>query len=155
MLKEELVKRLIELNYTIATVESITGGMIASEIVGVANASECLKMSFVTYSDLAKNKIVNVNMSTIEKYGVVSEEVAIEMVKGVALKAKSNVAISTTGFAGPTGGTIDKPVGSVCFGFYINGRTEAKTMFFGNIGRNEVRIKATEFAISYILNKLL
>ena len=153
-LEEQLVNRLIEKNWHIACAESCTGGLIASRIVNVANASRVLDISFVTYANEAKIKYLGVSPSTILKYGVVSEEVALEMVAGVAKEAGSEVAIAVSGIAGPGGGTEKKPVGMVCFGFYVNGKIITKTMQFGNPGRNEVRSSSTEFALKTILELL-
>ncbi len=153
-LEEQLVNRLIEKNWHIACAESCTGGLIASRIVNVANASRVLDISFVTYANEAKIKYLGVSPSTILKYGVVSEEVALEMVAGVAKEAGSEVAIAVSGIAGPGGGTDKKPVGMVCFGFYVNGKIITKTMQFGNPGRNEVRSSSTEFALKTVLELL-
>ena len=153
-LEEQLVNRLIEKNWHIACAESCTGGLIASRIVNVANASRVLDISCVTYANEAKIKYLGVSPSTILKYGVVSEEVALEMVAGVAKEAGSEVAIAVSGIAGPGGGTEKKPVGMVCFGFYVNGKIITKTMQFGNPGRNEVRSSSTEFALKTILELL-
>lgn len=153
-LEEQLVNRLIEKNWHIACAESCTGGLIASRIVNVANASRVLDISFVTYANEAKIKYLGVSPSTILKYGVVSEEVALEMVAGVAKEAGSEVAIAVSGIAGPGGGTEKKPVGMVCFGFYVNGKIITKTMQFGNPGRNEVRSSSTEFALKTVLELL-
>lgn len=153
-LEEQLVNKLIEKNWHIACAESCTGGLIASRIVNVANASRVLDVSFVTYANEAKIKYLGVSPSTILKYGVVSEEVALEMVAGVAKEAGSEVGIAVSGIAGPGGGTEKKPVGMVCFGFYVNGKIVTKTMQFGNPGRNEVRSSSTEFALKTILELL-
>lgn len=151
---EELVNKLIEKNLTIATAESATGGMIASKIVDVANASKVLKVSFVTYSDDAKIKYLKVDEKTIEKYSVVSEEVAKEMALGLRGETNADVAISITGVAGPTSYSKDLPVGMICFGFSVLDNTITETKYFGNIGRNNVRKEATEYAIKRTLELL-
>ena len=155
MLNEEaLVNKLIEKGYHISFAESATGGMCAAKLINVANASKVLNESFVTYADEAKIKYLNVKKETIDKYNVVSEEVAYEMALGLAKNTNSNVAASVTGVAGPTGGSESIPVGMVCFGFYINGNIITKTQKFGNIGRNNVRSKACEYVFD-TLNLLL
>ena len=111
-------------------------------------------MSFVTYANEAKVELINVNPETIESYGVVSEQVAGEMCKGVAEKAHSEVGVGVTGVAGPTGGTAKKPVGMVCFGFYVLGNVTTRTMQFGNIGRNEVRAKSVDFVFNTLAELL-
>ena len=152
--EEVLVNYLIEKKYHITFAESLTAGMLAAKLVNVANASMVLNESFVTYSNEAKMKYLNVKKETIDKYTVVSEEVAKEMAIGAAKAANSNIAVTTTGVAGPTGGTEKTPVGMVCFGFYINGKVTTKTKYFGNIGRNKVRLEATNFAFDEIVELL-
>ena len=154
MNNNRLVELLINKGYKISCAESCTGGMLASSIVDVANASKVMDMSFVTYADLAKVELINVKQETIDAFGVVSEEVAKEMAIGVKEKAKSNVGVSVTGLAGLSGGTLDKPVGMVCFGVCINDMTYAYTELFGNIGRTEVREKSVEFIISKLIELL-
>lgn len=150
-IEEQLVNKLIEKNWHIACAESCTGGLVASRIVNVANASRVLDVSFVTYANEAKINYLGVSPSTILSYGVVSEEVVFEMAAGVAKEAGSEVGIAVSGIAGPGGGTEKKPVGMVCFGFYINGSITTKTMQFGNPGRNEVRSLSTEYALKTAL----
>ena len=153
-LNERLVNKLIELNYKITFAESCTGGLVASKIVEVSNASKVFDQSFVTYSNESKVNLLGVNEETINKYGVVSENVAVEMAKGCALKAHANIGVGISGIAGPTGDTPTKPIGMVCFGFYINGEVSFKTMYFGNVGRNVVRNHATKFVLEYLLHRL-
>jgi len=153
-LEEQLVNKLTEKGWHIACAESCTGGLIASRIVNVANASKVLNVSFVTYANEAKMKYLGVSQDTILQYGVVSEPVVAEMAAGVAKESGSEVGISVSGIAGPSGGTEKKPVGMVCFGFYINGELTTKTCQFGNPGRNEVRALSTEYALQTVLELL-
>ena len=102
-------------------------------------------MSFVTYADEAKIKYLDVRPDTINKYGVVSEEVAAEMCSGAARAMNTEVGVGITGIAGPTGGTPKKPVGMVCFGVFIEGKVRTYTKQFGDIGRNKVREASVEF----------
>jgi len=154
MKNKEVVYKLIELGYKISFAESCTGGMCVSKIVDIADASKVLDESYVTYANSAKVKLVGVNSDTILKYGVVSEEVTKEMALGVAHVSNSNVGVSISGVAGPTGGSEKKPVGMVCFGFSINGNIKTFTKYFGNIGRNEVREKSVEFVFDYLYKSL-
>ena len=153
-LEEQLVERLIEKKWHIACAESCTGGLVASRIVNVANASRVLDVSFVTYANEAKIKYLHVSPSTILTYGVVSEEVVAEMARGVVKEAGSEVGIAISGIAGPGGGTDTKPVGMVCFGFYLNGNLTTRTCQFGDAGRNEVRRLSTEYALQTTLELL-
>ncbi|MCI6353750.1 CinA family protein [Eubacterium coprostanoligenes] len=153
-IEEQVVNKLIDRGFHISFAESCTGGLCCGTLVNVSNASKVLDMSFVTYANEAKVELINVNPETIENYGVVSEQVAGEMCKGVAEKAHSEVGVGITGVAGPTGGTAKKPVGMVCFGFYVLGNVTTRTMQFGNIGRNEVRAKSVDFVFNTLAELL-
>ena len=153
-IEEQVVNKLIDRGFRISFAESCTGGLCCGTLVNVSNASKVLDMSFVTYANEAKVELINVNPETIENYGVVSEQVAGEMCKGVAEKAHSEVGVGITGVAGPTGGTAKKPVGMVCFGFYVLGNMTTRTMQFGNIGRNEVRAKSVDFVFNTLAELL-
>ena len=148
-IEEQVVNRLIANNLHISCAESCTGGLIAARIVNVANASRVLDVSFVTYANEAKEKYLGVSPDTIAAYDVVSEQVVAEMAKGVAKETGSEVGVATSGVAGPTGGTDKIPVGTVCFGFCVNGTVTTRTMHFNVLSRNEVRKKSTEYALSF------
>ena len=150
----EVVDLLIGKDYHISFAESCTGGLACGALVGVADASRVLNVSFVTYANDAKMEYLSVKESSIEEYGVVSEQVAYEMAAGVSNRAGSQVGVGITGGAGPSGGTKDKPVGMVCFGFSINGNVKTFTKQFGNIGRNEVRRASVDYVFE-TLNELL
>lgn len=149
---EKLVNLLIEKKLHITTAESCTGGMVASRIVDVANASKVFNVAYVTYANEAKEKYLNVDSKTIEKYGVVSEEVTKQMALGALKEANADISIVTSGIAGPTVGTEYKPVGMVCFGVGIKDNVYTSTKYFGNIGRNKVRSMATEYIIDFAIN---
>lgn len=153
-IEEQVVNKLIDRGFHISFAESCTGGLCCGTLVNVSNASKVLDMSFVTYANEAKVELINISHETIENYGVVSEQVAEEMCKGVAEKAHSEVGVGVTGVAGPTGGTAKKPVGMVCFGFYVLGNVTTRTMQFGNIGRNEVREKSVDFVFNTLAELL-
>ena len=121
MKENELVNKLVELGYTIASAESCTGGMFASTIINVPCASKVINESVVTYSNEAKMKYLGVKEDILNKYGAVSKEVAGQMVEGIAKEANADCAIAVTGIAGPDGGTKDKPVGTVYAGLYYKG----------------------------------
>lgn len=125
-----LGKILSEKGYTIAVAESCTGGLLAQRIVSVAGASDYFTGSITAYSNDAKANLLNVKKETLINFGAVSEETAIEMAENVAKLFHTNLAISTTGIAGPTGGTPEKPVGTVWIGIYINGEVYARRFNF-------------------------
>ena len=141
---DELVLYLKENNLHISFAESLTGGLAAATLVNISGASNVLNESLVTYAPEAKMKYLKVKKETLDKYTVVSTEVASEMAEGLHELTGADICLSTTGVAGPSSDGIN-PVGKVCFGFYIKGKIETKEMHFGNIGRNEVRLKSVEY----------
>ena len=146
-IEEEIVTKLSELKYHIAVAESCTGGLVSAKLINVAGVSEILDFSMITYANEAKIKFLDVTENDINKYGVVSEQVALAMAKGIAKLANANVGLATSGIAGPSGATKTKPVGMVCFGIYLNGKCYTYTNYFGNIGRQNVRQQATQFIL--------
>ncbi len=144
-----LVRALLENNMKIATAESCTGGMIASKITSVEGASACFDCGVVTYSNEQKHRLLGVREETLTKYGAVSEEVALEMCKGVRDLAKADFGISITGIAGPDGGTPEKPVGTVWIGICGAEVHKAfKFLFSGD--RNMVRQQTAITAIEMV-----
>jgi PncC family amidohydrolase len=152
--EEKVVDLLIRKGYHIAFAESCTAGKAVGRLVNVANASQALNVSFVTYADDAKVQYLGVSPETIQQYGVVSEEVAREMAAGVAATAKAEVGVGITGIAGPSGAVPGKPVGTVCFGISVNGEVTTWTKQFGDIGRNYVRRDSVEFCFDKLLELL-
>ncbi len=148
---EQFVKSLIEKNYHVSCAESCTGGKVTGAIVDVPDASKVLDASIVTYSNEAKMHYLGVKAETLETFGAVSEETAREMAEGVAKKNHAQIGLSVTGTAGPGGGTKEKPVGTVCFGFYINGVLFTERKQFGDLGRNQVREKSVAFVLEKAL----
>jgi nicotinamide-nucleotide amidase len=117
---------------TIGTVESLTSGLLAQQITSVSGASDYFMGSLLTYSNDLKHRLCDVSVDAILSEGAVSEKVAIEMAENGAKKLGVDVCISTTGIAGPTGGSVDKPVGLVWIGLSISGKTIAKKFQFGD-----------------------
>lgn len=149
-IEDKVYEKLKKYNYKVATAESCTGGLLAGKIINVSGASDVISMSFITYSNEAKEELVGVNKETIEKYNVVSEEVAKEMAKGAMEKAKCEVGLSTTGIAGPGGGSEDIPVGTVCFCIAIKDKVYTYKEVFRKKSRQGVR----KSSVKFILNKL-
>ncbi len=150
MKEKQLVCKLILNGYTIASAESCTAGKFAATIVNVPDASKVINSSIVTYSNEAKQKYCGVKTQTLQKFGAVSEETTNEMCSGIATECNANVGVAISGIAGPKGATPTKPVGTVCFGFCINGHITTCTMHFKG-GRQSVRKKSVNFAINKLL----
>ncbi|MEI3336281.1 MAG: competence/damage-inducible protein A [Clostridium sp.] len=145
---------LIKNKLKISTAESCTGGMIASRLVSISGISDAFLEGAVTYSNEAKVRTLNVKEETLKKYGAVSEETAREMAEGMAKRTGSDIAVVTTGIAGPGGGTEEKPVGLVYIGLYYKGEVFVyKNVFNGN--RQEVRTKATVRALDIVRRKIM
>jgi len=115
---------------TLAVAESCTGGLISHLITDVPGASDYFLFSGITYSNAAKKDILGVKEQTLVVFGAVHEQTACEMAAGALKKAGADVAVSTTGIAGPTGGTGQKPVGMVCIGLATKDGASAKTFVF-------------------------
>ena len=115
-LEEVVVQLLQQQGKTISIAESCTGGLITNRITNVAGASEVFTHGFVSYSNAAKQELLDVDSVTLEQHGAVSKATALEMAEGALAKAKADIAISVTGIAGPGGGTEEKPVGTVWIG---------------------------------------
>lgn len=152
--EKALVELLRKEGLTLAVAESCTGGMLAAKIVGVPGVSEVFKAGFVTYANEAKEKLIGVKKETLMKHGAVSRKTAEEMATGAAKQAGTEVAISTTGIAGPGGGTEEKPVGLVYIGFYVNGKAWAAECHFTG-SRTKIRKFATNAAITRLWQALL
>ena len=137
-LEDVIVNTLTKKELTITTAESCTGGLLAGRIINASGASAVYNQGYITYSNKAKRKEIEVRKETLKKYGAVSKRTAKEMAKGAALVADADVALSVTGIAGPDGGTEEKPVGLVYIGCYYNGKTVVEEHHFKGT-RREVR----------------
>ena len=145
---------LIEKKLTVSTAESCTGGLLAGTLINYPGISEVFLEGAVTYSNEAKMKRLGVKKETLEKFGAVSSQTAEEMASGIAREAGTNIGISTTGIAGPDGGTDEKPVGLVYIGLCINGEVKSKALnLFGN--REAVRRRAVLSALDWLRRELL
>ena len=149
----EIAEKLIEKKLKIAVSESCTGGMLAANLINYPGISEVFEEGCVTYSNEAKMRRLGVKEETLEKHGAVSLETACEMAEGIAKSAGTDIGMSTTGIAGPGGGSDEKPVGLVYIGMYINGRVEAKRFMFEG-DRLSVRMQAVEKALQWLKEEL-
>lgn len=140
--------------WQISCAESCTGGGVGYAITSVSGSSAWFKKGFITYSNEAKQEMLGVSELTLNQHGAVSAVTVEEMAAGAAKHANANVAIAISGIAGPEGGTPDKPIGTVWFGFFINGLIiSQKQLIDGD--RQAVRIKAIEFALANTQKLLL
>jgi PncC family amidohydrolase len=147
--KQKLLSLLSKHNLSIATAESCTGGLVAARLCDISGISSYFEEGYITYSEEAKIKNLGVSSETIANKGVVSQETATEMAKGAAKRANANCAIATTGIAGPSGGTEETPVGTVCIACTVNEYTYVETMYFeGN--RSMVRTQAANYALEML-----
>jgi len=144
-----------EKNRTLASIESCTGGMVAGAITELAGISDVYLGGFVTYSNMAKQIAVGVNQETLARYGAVSSQVAIEMAKGGYGKLQATNAIAITGVAGPTGGTQDKPLGTVwiCVA-QSDGKYDCLRFIFPG-DRQEVRMQSLKAALTMCIGQLV
>ncbi|NPA51526.1 MAG: nicotinamide-nucleotide amidohydrolase family protein [Aquificae bacterium] len=147
---EEVVGKLLkEHQKTISTAESSTGGLIASRLINVPGSSSYVIGGIVAYSNEAKIEILKINPEHIQNYGAVSEIVAEQMAKGVKNLTKTDLALSDTGIAGPTGGTKDKPIGLHYIGFATEKQTKVyKEVFKGD--RNDIRMQVSQYALNLV-----
>jgi nicotinamide-nucleotide amidase len=139
---------------TLATAESCTGGGVAELITDVAGSSAWFDCGFVTYSNRAKTVMLGVRTDTLATFGAVSEATAREMAAGALAHSQADWAVATTGIAGPAGGSVDKPVGTVCFGWCRRGfEAVAETCVFDG-DRQSVRRQAVRHALLGLLERL-
>jgi len=144
-----LSELLISNDLTISVAESCTGGSLSRALTSIPGASSYFDCGYITYSNQSKTEMLGVDIQTIKTFGAVSEEVALEMVIGLATRSHSDIAVSVTGVAGPTGGTSEKPVGMVCFGFSYEGKTSTSTQLFSGD-----RVSIVSQSVSYALKQL-
>lgn len=152
---EDVVGELLTSNkLTIATAESCTGGLLAGSLINYPGISEVYLEGAVTYSNEAKMKRLGVKESTLEAFGAVSKECAAEMAEGIAKAAGTNIGVSTTGIAGPGGGTKEKPVGLVYVGLYLNGVVKTKQLNLTGY-RQKVRNRAVAETLDWIRREII
>ncbi len=139
----------------LATAESCTGGLIASQLTSLAGSSAWFDRGFVTYSNASKQQMLGVNNALIERYGAVSTQVALAMAKGALHASAASAALAVTGIAGPTGGSIEKPIGTVCFA-YVTGDNLSlvESQFFLSNNRTVIRNQATLHALQTMFSWL-
>ncbi len=154
---QQLAQTLLANKLSIALAESCTGGLLAAHLTDLSGSSQWFERGFVTYSNEAKEESIGVARSLIERYGAVSEEVARAMAEGVLKNSRAQVSIAITGIAGPGGGTVNKPVGMVCFAWgrrennLIETHSQTKKL---SGDRQDIREEACIYALKKIINEI-
>lgn len=153
----KLGQKLLTYKLVLATAESCTGGLIGSFITDVPGSSSWFDRGFITYTNKSKSELLGVQADTLVQFGAVSSETAFEMVNGALSHSDANIAVSVTGIAGPTGGSKEKPVGTVCFGFAHKGQlignktveSKVETKVFAG-DREQVRLQTVKYALQQL-----
>lgn len=152
MVAGEVAERLRDRGWMLATAESCTGGWVAKVSTDLEGSSRWFERGFVTYSNDAKVEMLGVEPATLEAHGAVSEQTAAEMAAGALARSKAHIALSITGIAGPGGGTPDKPVGTVCFGWALRGQAPVTVTCRFEGERDEVRRQSVVRALEGVLD---
>jgi len=134
----------------LVTAESCTGGWVSMLVTSIAGSSAWFDRGFVTYSNEAKQEMLAINRQVIEIHGAVSEETARHMVQGAVRNSHAQAGLSVTGIAGPSGGSVEKPVGTVCFGWLFDTQCQTETCYFSG-DREEIR----EQSVCHVLGGML
>ena len=148
---KKIVNLLKKKRLKLAVAESCTGGMLSSLITSISGSSKIFTMGLVTYSNKSKNLLIKVPLKTIKKYGAVSVQCCFSMVNNLIRISKSNIGISITGIAGPSGGTKQKPIGLVYIGIKKGNKVKINRYFFKNKGRLNIQKAAVKKALELIL----
>ena len=154
LLGKNIVKKLIKNKLKISIAESCTGGLLSSAITSVSGSSKVFNLGLVTYSDQSKINLLKVPKNILKKYGTVSEQVCLAMVKNISKIDKTDMSVSITGIAGPNGGTKKKPVGLVYIGVMKTNKIKINKYLFKNRGRTFIQRAAVNKCIGLILGSL-
>ena len=150
---QQILQHLTQHKQTVSSAESCTGGLLAGELTRLSGSSAIFTHGFVTYSNAAKHELLGVKNETLQQFGAVSQQTVAEMANGALQKAHADYALAISGIAGPTGGTADKPVGTVCFGLATKNQTQTQTKHFSG-SRDEVRQQAVDYALQLLKENL-
>ncbi|KQW27629.1 damage-inducible protein CinA [Rhizobium sp. Root274] len=138
--------------WMVATAESCTGGLIAGALTEIAGSSAVVDRGFVTYTNQAKMDLIGVSASTLNVFGAVSKETALQMAHGALMRSDAEISIAVTGIAGPGGGSVEKPVGLVHLALKSRrGVVDHREMRYGDIGRDQVRLATVRTALDMLL----
>ena len=153
-LTERLAKAMLNHELSLVTAESCTGGGISHCVTSIAGSSLWFDRGYVTYTNDAKRECLNVSSETLAGFGAVSEECAAEMALGALQNSHADIAVSVTGIAGPGGGSEDKPVGTVCFGWCRRDQSTVTTRVVFEGDREQVRRQSVLLALQGLLDML-
>jgi len=155
-ISKKIVSALMERNLTIATAESCTGGLVAKTITDVSGASSVFWGGVVSYDNSVKENVLGVKKETLDTLGAVSHDTACQMAQGTKRLIKTDIGISTTGIAGPGGGTPEKPVGTVYVGIAYKDKVESFLLSIDpSLSRDEIRNEATKRLLTLAYKKIL
>jgi len=154
LLAKKIVKILTKKKLTIAFAESCTGGMVSSAITTINGSSKVFTFGLIVYSNKSKINILKIPKNIIKKYGAVSAQVCLSMVKNINKISKTNISLSVTGIAGPDGGTKKKPVGLIYIGIKKGDKIKINKYFFKNKGRAYIRKQTVNKSLKLILSIL-
>ena len=149
-INKKIVSLLKRRKLTLSIAESCTGGLLSSAITSVSGSSKVFSIGLVTYSNEGKNKILKVSKKILKKHGAVSQQCCLAMVNNLQKISKSKVCISTTGIAGPKGGTLKKPVGLVYVGLKINKKSLIKKFLIRNNGRKFIQLQTIKKTLNLL-----
>lgn len=150
-----LIDKLLADKLIITTAESCTGGLLASILTELPGSSAWFEQGYITYSNVAKQQMLGVEQALLNRYGAVSLEVAKAMAIGALEHSTADVSIAVTGIAGPSGGSDEKPVGTVCFAFASRGKScQSYRHFFAKANRQQIRLLACNYALEQMVNFL-
>jgi len=154
LLSKKIINNLIKKKLTISVAESCTGGMLSSALTAVSGSSKTFNHGFVVYSNKSKIDVLKISKNIIKKYGAVSEQICSHMVKNLNKITKTDISVSVTGIAGPSGGSKKKPVGLVYIGIKMGNKIQIKKYLLKNKGRSYVQKTAVIKSLGLILNLL-
>ncbi|OWV78965.1 damage-inducible protein CinA [Rhizobium sp. R635] len=150
---ETIIRDFTAVGLMVSTAESCTGGLISGALTEISGSSAVVDRGFVTYTNTAKIELLGVQEQTLLQFGAVSEETARQMAHGALFRSRADIAVAVTGIAGPGGGSAEKPVGLV----HLAAKSRAgalihRKMFYGDIGRSEVRLATIRTALEMVLS---
>ena len=152
LLIKNVVKKLIDKKLKISFAESCTGGLLSSALTSVSGSSKIFNLGIVAYSNQSKIKLLKISRKLIRKYGAVSEQVCFSMVKNVSKIGKTNMSVSITGIAGPSGGNKKRPVGLVYIGLKKGNKIKIKKYLFKNRNRSYIQKSSVHKSLRLILS---